>query len=115
MWLALSAGDQYTGTAWDSIYTQKGNYSVAELVNMMQFDAMVRALTCACASHVHSSTAHCRGVAPMLHMPSMLVTVSLSITLTAGHWQPRVRLWACKPGGLCERADHSAHQVSCVM
>jgi hypothetical protein len=43
--LACSAGDQYTGTAWDSIYTQKGNYSVAELVNMLQFDAMVRALS----------------------------------------------------------------------
>jgi hypothetical protein len=51
----------------------------------------------------------------MQHMLSMLVTVSLSIALHAGHWQPRVRFWTCQPGGLCERADHSAHQVSGVI
>lgn len=38
------AGDQYTGTLWDAVYTQQGNFSVAELLNMVGFDAMVRVL-----------------------------------------------------------------------
>lgn len=77
--LPFPAGDQYTGTAWDSIYTQKGNYSVAELLNMMQFDAMVRALAdmcsrLACAEQLSTLP----GLAAMVHMQSMFVAVSLS-------------------------------------
>lgn len=62
-WLALlplpPAGDQYTGTAWDSLYTQKGNFSVAELLNMMNFDAMVRVPTCACALYARMPADYC--------------------------------------------------------
>ena len=37
-----SAGDQYTGTSWDSYYIRQGNFSVAGLLNSIGFDAMVR-------------------------------------------------------------------------
>ncbi|PSC67806.1 multifunctional 2, 3 -cyclic-nucleotide 2 -phosphodiesterase 5 -nucleotidase 3 -nucleotidase [Micractinium conductrix] len=38
--LVLHAGDQYTGTAWDTHYTRNGNFSVAEVLNSVGFDAM---------------------------------------------------------------------------
>ena len=41
--LVLHGGDQYTGTPWDSIYTQKNNFTIAQMLNMIGFDAMVRA------------------------------------------------------------------------
>lgn len=38
--ILLPAGDQFTGTLWDSLYLQEGNFSVAGLLNMIGFDAM---------------------------------------------------------------------------
>ena len=41
--LCARAGDQYTGTLWDVIYTRAGNVSVvAGMANAIGFDAMVR-------------------------------------------------------------------------